>query len=329
MRPRLNEVAALAGVSEATVSRVLNGKPGVAAETRQIVLGVLADLGYRDQPARGTAGGIVGIITPEMDNPIFPLFAQAIEARLARLGYLAMVCPSTGETVAEQDYLDHFVATQAAGVVVINGRYCQAGVGYDPYLQMVEKQIPVVLVNGMGPDCPLPAVAVDIRAAAMQAMRHLQSLGHERIGCLTGPSKYVTSQLLHDGYVDAMSDNGSPFRCVSETLFTFEGGQAGAAGLLDAGVTGVVAASDLMALGAIAEARSLRKIVPDEVSVVGFDGTPFAAFTDPPLTTLRQPVERMSTEVASLLLSPPNGSPPRTHTFLPELVVAGSTGPRR
>jgi DNA-binding LacI/PurR family transcriptional regulator len=84
-----------------------------------------------------------------------------------------------------------------------------------------------------------------------------------------------------------------------------------------------------MALGAIAEARSLRKIVPDEVSVVGFDGTPFAAFTDPPLTTLRQPVERMSTEVASLLLSPPNGSPPRTHTFLPELVVAGSTGPRR
>jgi DNA-binding LacI/PurR family transcriptional regulator len=328
MRPKLHEVAELAGVSEATVSRVINAKPGVAESTRRAVLDVLSDLGYREVPSRSNGSGIVGIVTPELENPIFPLLAQTVESRLARHEMMALVCPSTSETIAEQDYLDHLTRTRAAGIVVVNGRYAQDGFGYDPYLRILDDGIPVVLVNGVFPGCPLPAVSVDLGAAARLAVQHLVRLGHTRIGCLTGPYRYSTSQLFVDGYRSAMRDVNGKVDIVSETLFTLEGGRAGMAKLLEEGCTGVVAASDLMALGAVTAARSWGARVPEDVSVIGSDGTPLSTLTDPPLTTLRQPVDRMAAAAVSALLAQLNGdallSP---QLFQPELVAGASAGP--
>ena len=99
MRPKLQEVAALAGVSEATVSRVMNARPGVSEHTRRQVLDVLSDLGYREVPVRSARSGVVGIITPELENPIFALLAQTIGSRLAHHGIMSVVCPSTSETI--------------------------------------------------------------------------------------------------------------------------------------------------------------------------------------------------------------------------------------
>ena len=113
MRPKLSDVAIIAGVSEATVSRVINGKPGVAESTRRQVLDALSDLGYRDVPSRPHRSGLVGILTPELVNPIFPLLAQSIEAKLARHDYVAVVCPTTAETINEQDYLDQLLSMNA------------------------------------------------------------------------------------------------------------------------------------------------------------------------------------------------------------------------
>src|SRR5688572_3139299 len=141
MRPRLQLVSDRTGVSLATVSRVLNGRPGVSSETRRQVLSVAAELGYQESPTRG-GRGVVGIITPELDNPIFPHLAEAIEARMVRHGLLAMVCPSTAETVNEQDYLDHFLNADAAGVVVINGRYSQVNLDFTPYEILRDKGLP-------------------------------------------------------------------------------------------------------------------------------------------------------------------------------------------
>ncbi|MDJ0960679.1 MAG: LacI family DNA-binding transcriptional regulator [Acidimicrobiia bacterium] len=325
MRPKLHHVAELAGVSEATVSRVINAKPGVAESTRRAVLDVLSDLGYREVPTRSTDSGLIGIVTPELGNPIFPLLAQTIEARLARHELMSLVCPSTSETIAEQDYLDHFVETRAAGIIVVNGRYAQDGFGYDPYFRIVDTGIPLVLVNGIFPGCPLPAVAVDLAAAARLGVQHLVRLGHTRIGCLTGPHRYSTSQLFVNGYRAAMREVNGGYDVVSETLFTLEGGRAGMAKLLEEGCTGVVAASDLMALGAITAARSWGAKVPEDVSIIGSDGTPLSTLTDPPLTTLRQPVERMAAATVSALLAQSNGdgmlSP---QLFQPELVAGAS-----
>jgi LacI family transcriptional regulator, repressor for deo operon, udp, cdd, tsx, nupC, and nupG len=243
-RPKLQDVSDRTGVSLATVSRVLNGKAGVAGTTRQRVLDAVADLGYEPQPARTTATAVVGIITPELDNPIFPTIAQTIEAQLARRGMMSMICPSTSETINEQDYLNRFLDWDATGVVVINGRYAAPELGFDPYVELVRRGMKVVLVNGLIGRSPVPAVAVDIRAGAMTATRHLLGLGHRRIGVLTGPNRYASSDELINGYAITMTKADAEMSddWLSETLYTLEGGRAGVAGLLEAGVTGSSAA---------------------------------------------------------------------------------------
>jgi LacI family transcriptional regulator, repressor for deo operon, udp, cdd, tsx, nupC, and nupG len=329
MRPRLQLVSDRTGVSLATVSRVLNGRPGVSSETRRQVLSAAAELGYQESPTRG-GSGVVGIITPELDNPIFPHLAEAIEARMVRHGLLAVVCPSTAETVNEQDYLDHFLNADAAGVVVINGRYSQVNLDFTPYEILRDKGLPVVLVNGMGNDCPVPAVSVDLTAAGAAAIRHLADLGHQRIGCLVGPRRYWSAQLLINGWQAGLRERAIPAgeNLISETLFTIEGGRAGVAKLLEAGATAVVTGGDMMALGAISGVRAWGKKVPGDVSVVGFDGTPITAHTNPPLTTFRQPVARMAGTVVELLMDQTYGpSGASLHMFTPELVIGESTGP--
>ena len=327
-RPKLQEVSELAGVSLATVSRVLNAKPGVSGDTRARVLGVLADLGYQDVPVRPEQTGVVGIVTPEMDNPIFPLLAQTIESRLARQGLLSMICPATSDTVNEQEYLDHFASTNAAGVVVINGRYSDPSIGFTPYQQLRQAGMPVVLVNGSNHTEDVPLVAVDLEGGARLAVQHLAAMGHQRLGVMVGPQRYSSSQLLIQGFSEASTQLGieSDDTQVSETLFTMEGGRAGVAKLLEAGVTGIVTGSDLMAIGAIDGIRAWGKSVPEDVSIVGFDGTSLASVTSPKLTSLRQPVERMAATVAWLLEDLSEERSDTVHTFQPDLMIGHSTG---
>jgi LacI family repressor for deo operon, udp, cdd, tsx, nupC, and nupG len=332
MRPRLAEIATRAHVSEATVSRVLNAKPGVANSTRRKVLDVLADLGYEDVHRQHTGSGAVGIVTPELTNPIFPHLAQHVESVLAHHGFISMVCSSTAETVHEQDFLDFLAAQHASGVVVINGRYALPGVGYGPYEDLMARGVPVVLVNGFVGEPPVPAVSINVAEAAGHAVRHLGSLGHARIGLVVGPTRYPTATEFVRGYHEALATLGLDFDAsfVSETPWTIEGGQAAAATLLERGVTGVVCSNDLMAVGVVSAAHAWGASVPEDISVIGFDGSPLAAFTDPPLTTLRQPAAAMATTVASLLVGDHrnNASVP-TQRFRAELVIGRSTGRAR
>ena len=199
MRPKLAEVAQLAEVSEATVSRVLNGRPGVAEETRRRVLDVMGDLGYRDVPSLVGRSEVVGIVTPELENPVFALFAQSLQSHLASRGMLPVVCSATSETVNEQDYLDHFVSTRAAGAIVVNGRYAQPEIGYGSYVAIRDGGLPLVLVNGIHDPSPLPAIAIDLKTATSAAVRHLVTLGHRRIGMVVGPIRYSTSIEMIEG----------------------------------------------------------------------------------------------------------------------------------
>jgi alanine racemase len=331
VRPKLAELAQATGVSLATVSRVLNGRQGVAPETRRQILDAAAELGYQELPTRN-GSGVVGIITPELDNPIFPHLAEAVESRLARHGLLSMVCSATSETVNEQDYLDHFLDTAAAGVVVVNGRYSQIALDFTPYEVLRNKGLPVVLLNGLGPECPLPAVSVDLTAAGSIAVAHLADLGHKRIGCLVGPRRYWSAELMIAGWEDGLSERGieADPALISESIFSIEGGRAGVAKLLEAGASAIVAGGDMMALGAVAGIRSWGKSVPKDVSVVGFDGTPITAHTNPPLTTIRQPLARMAGMVSELLIDQIRGRlTGGIHLFTPELVVGKTTAPLR
>jgi DNA-binding LacI/PurR family transcriptional regulator len=330
---RLADVAAQAGVSEATVSRVLNGRPGVSATTRQTVMTALDLMGY-ERPARlrQRSNGLVGLVTPELDNPIFPAFAQAVERALTQHGYTPVLCTRIPGGAPEDEFTELLVDRGVDGIVFVSGLHADTTARMDRYSRLVERGLPIVLVDGYSPHISAPFISPDDRLAARLAVRHLADLGHERIGLALGPRRFVPVIRKIEGYRQAMADllgvtdTGS---LVSHSLFSVEGGQAAAAQLLDRGCTGLVCASDLMALGAIRACRERGLSVPGEVSVVGFDDSPLIAFTDPPLTTVRKPIGAMASAAAQALLEEINGVPAR-HVelmFRPELVVRGSTGP--
>ncbi|MBT2504771.1 LacI family DNA-binding transcriptional regulator [Streptomyces sp. ISL-98] len=335
--PRLAHIAEHACVSEATVSRVLNGKPGVADTTRQRVLVALDVLGYeRPVRLRQRSAGLVGLVTPELTNPIFPAFAQVIEQVLAGHGYTPVLCTQLPGGATEDELVDQLVARGVGGIVFLSGLHADLSTDPARYAALAARGVPYVLINGYNEAISAPFVSPDDHAAMRMAVGHLADLGHERIGLAVGPQRYVPSRRKREGFVDAL---GSVLRvpreeaelAVQHTLFSVEGGQVAAGALLDSGCTGIVCGSDMMALGVVRAARGRGLEVPDDVSVVGFDDSQLIAFTDPPLTTVRQPVQAMATAAVGALLEEIGGNPvQRTeYVFQPELVVRGSTAPAR
>lgn len=334
MRARLLDIARQAGVSEATVSRVLNDKPGVSAETRQAVLTALDVLGY-ERPAklRKKPAGLVGLITPELENPIFPEFAQAIETALAQRAYTPVLCTQTFGGVPEDEYIEMLLDRNVSGIVFVSGKHADTTADHGRYQALVDRGLPIVLINGHAPDVDVVSISCDDQAATELAVSHLVALGHRRIGFASGPERYVPVGRKLTAYRAAMrtatglADSGID-ELVALSLFTVEGGHAAAGTLLDRGVTAIVCGSDMMALGAVRAARQRGLAVPRDISIVGYDDSTLVAFTDPPLTTLRQPVHAMSVAAVRALVDEIRGQalPHSEYLFRPELVVRGSTG---
>ncbi|HSE09421.1 MAG TPA: LacI family DNA-binding transcriptional regulator [Nocardioidaceae bacterium] len=329
-RPRLQDVARQAGVSEATVSRVLNGKPGVGKETRLQVLTALDVLGY-ERPAalRSTSAGLVGLVVPELVNPIFPAFAQLIESALAGHRYTPVLCTQTPGGVTEDEYVDMLLERGVAGIVFISGLHADLTADPARYHALLDRGLPIVLVNGTRPDLDVPCISTDDEGAVRTAVSHLAALGHTRFGLAVGPGRFVPVERKVAGFRAAVGADPRLHGIEEYTLFSVEGGHAAAARLLDAGATAIICGSDLMALGAIRAVRARGLDVPGDVSVVGYDDSPFMAFTDPPLTTVRQPVGAMSHSAVQTLVDSITGhkTPHGEYLFAGELVVRGSTGP--
>jgi DNA-binding LacI/PurR family transcriptional regulator len=337
MRARLADIAAQAGVSEATVSRVLNDKPGVAEGTREAVLTALDVLGYeRPSRLRKKAVGLVGLIVPELENPIFPAFAQVIGTSLAQHGYTPVLCTQTPLGVHEDDYTQMLLERGVSGIIVISGLHADTDADCSRYVRLRERSLPLVLVNGYAEGVDAPFISNDDVTSVELTVAHLVALGHRRIGLAMGPARYVPVQRKVTGFRNALRAHlaiEDVEKLVEYSLFSVEGGAAAAVRLLDGGCTALVCGSDLMALGAIRSVRERGMDVPRDVSVVGYDGSSLTAFTDPPLTTVRQAVQAMGAAAGRALLDEISGVPaPRAeYVFRPELVVRGSTGaaPRR
>jgi LacI family repressor for deo operon, udp, cdd, tsx, nupC, and nupG len=333
MRTRLADVARQAGMSEATVSRVLNDRPGVSAEARQAVLTALDVLGYeRPERLRKRSAGLVGLVVPELENPIFPLFAQIIESALSQLGYTPVLCTQTPGGVPEDEYVEMLLDRGVSGIIFVSGLHADTSTGPERYQKLIARGLPIVLVNGFMPDIKAPFVSLDHRSAAENATSHLASLGHRRIGFISGPRRYLPVQRTLDGYMSAMrrlfgATDVELGELTALSLFGVEGGQAAADRLLERGTTGIVCGSDMMALGAIRAARQRGLAVPADVSVVGQDDSTLMAFTDPALTTVRQPVRSMSVAAVRALIDEirGEGSPHDEFLFRAELTVRAST----
>lgn len=329
-RIRLSDIAEQAGVSTATVSRVLNGKDTVAPTTRKAVLTALDLLGYeRPERLRERPTGLIGVIIPELTNPTFSLFAQHIEAALASYSYTPLLCTQTAGGFTEDAYVQTLSDMRASGIIFVSGLHADMTSSVERYQHLEDLRIPFVTINGNHRDISAPDFSTDDSAAVMQAVRHLASLGHKKIGLALGPARFIPSHMKAQGFAHGMAEilPKEPVR-IAHTLFTIEGGQSAAAQLIEEGCTAIICGSDIMALGVVRYCVSTGRCVPDDVSVVGFDDSPLMAFTDPPLTTLRQPVHSMSEAAVSGLVCLIDGmlSSPRSLMFQSELIVRRSTG---
>jgi len=332
MSQRLAEVARKVGVSEATVSRVLNEKPGVSDATRQSVLTALDVLGYeRPSKLRGERARLVGLVLPELQNPIFPAFAEVIGGALAQNGYTPVLCTQTAGGISEADYVDLLLQQHVSGVVFVGGAYAQQGASHEHYRRLADLKLPTVLVNAPVDGLEFATVSCDDTVATEQALTHLRSLGHVRIGLLLGPRDHIPSQRKLAAAKNVFASWGVPVDddMIVHSLYSLEAGQAAASRLLKAGVTAIVCASDPMALGAVRAVRRAALSVPSDVSIVGYDDSALMNCTEPPLTTVRQPIEPMGRTIIELLLRQISSDSATSDElfFEPELVVRGSTGP--
>jgi DNA-binding LacI/PurR family transcriptional regulator len=321
MSRRLSEVARRVGVSQATVSRVLNDKQGVSDTTRQAVLTALDVLGYeRPTRLRGVRARLVGLVMPELQNPIFPALAEVAGGSLVQLGFTPVLCTRTAGGLTEAEYVSMLLDQQVSGVI-----FC-GGLSAEENATLLLRRVPVVLLNAaVDYASGFPQVSTDDAAAVQQAWAHLAALGHQRIGLLVGPADHAPSRRKIETFRRLAPD--SP---IGHALFSFEGGQATATDMLTTGITGLICGSDVLALGAIRAARRTGRTVPGDLSVVGYDDSAFMNYTDPPLTTLRQPIDAMSRAAVTLLTNQITGESPTPKELLhePELVVRNSTAPR-
>jgi DNA-binding LacI/PurR family transcriptional regulator len=289
-------------------------------------------LGYeRPTNLRGKRARLVGLVLPELQNPIFPALAEVVGGALAQLRFTPVMCVSGANGLSEVDYVNMLLDQHASGVIFAGGNFAEADSPHEHYRLLRERSLPVILVNAASEDLSFPLVATDDAVAAEQAFSHLQALGHEEIGMILGPADHMPSRLRLAAFeaLTRRSGAGSVAGRTEHVPFALEAGHAAGTRLVSRGMTAIICASDPLALGAIRAVRRLGLRVPEDVSIVGYDDSALMMCTDPPLTTIRQPIEAMGRAAVRLLASQIDGitATPEHLLFEPELVVRGSTAP--
>ena len=332
-RVTLKDVAREAGVHPGTASRALNidTRSLVNSGTADRVLAVAERLGYRPNPiARGlktSRSYTVGVLIPDLTNPLFPPIVRGIQDRLEEAAYTPLIANTDNDPDTERADFAAMRARQVDGFITATARLDR-----DELANLVGLTLPVVLVNRGLEQGPVPSVVGDDRAGVRLAVRHLAELGHRRIAHLAGPQDISTGRLRHQGFLDAMRETGleadPELILVGNALIESEGVRLCSELIAHRRpFTAIVAGNDLMALGCydVMAERGLR--CPEDVSVIGYNDMPFTAHFDPPLSTIRIPHYELGSRAAELLLarlSDPD-VPPVHDLLAPELVVREST----
>lgn len=332
-RLTIMEIAKHAGVSRSTVSRVINDDPKVNSDTRERVRSVMTTLNFHpNTAARGLAAGrtrILGLVIPMgvgalFSDPYFPLLIQGICAACSHHDYSIMLW------LAEPEY-ERRIIHQILQSSMIDGVIVAAAMLQDPLIEaLTQSEMPFILVGRYPSNAQVSYVDVDNRKSARDAVLHFLRLGYHRIATIAGPQNHVAGIDRLDGYKDALRVRGilpDP-KLIVEADFTEDGGYSAMQQLLPYTPHAVFCASDAMAMGALRALREAGKRVPEDIAVIGYDDLPFAARADPPLTTVRQPIDRAGLVAAETLMDfilEPDSSPRRV--ILPtELAIRKSCG---
>jgi LacI family transcriptional regulator len=333
----LRDVAVRAGVHPATASRALNPETRilVSEDTARRVLDAAAALGYRPNPVarslRTRRSHTVGVLIPDLNNPLFPPIVRGLEDRLATAGYVALIGNTDSDDERERMVFEQMRARHVDGLVVATAR-----LRHPLLAEAARAEMPVVLINRLAQDYSFPSVSVDNERGVRMAVAHLSVLGHRRIAHIAGPQEMSTGLSRYRGYVTAMESGG--MRVDSDLVvfakaFTVEEGLRCSRLLLerDTGCTAIAAGNDMLAVGCYAALDDAGLSCPDDISVVGFNDMPFIDRLRPPLTTIRFPHYQVGTEAAQLLLEriAEHAGPVKILYLAPELVIRGSTAPVR
>lgn len=321
----IRDVAARAGVSPATVSRVFTQPDAVAQETRRRVLAVAEELRYTPHPvarslARGRSGNL-GIIVPDIANAFSAVITKAVQQEVRRDGYALFVAGSD-ELPQDEVQWARAMAPQVDGLLLVSPLMP------DSSLNELAGLAPVVLANRVLDG--IPAVLTDATEATGHAVEHLHALGHRAIVYLAGPEGYPNSMRLR-GYHEACDRLGIEAAELGPFHARFSAGVRAADLVLATSATGIVAYNDEVAVGVISRLADRGLLVPGDISIVGFDDTSLAEMVTPRLTTVRLPMEAAGRAAARMLLDAIGGrdGAVRSPLALPaELIVRSSTGPR-
>ena len=328
----IRDVAERAGVSSATVSHTINGTRHVEKETRERVLEAISEIGYRpNYLARGLRNrrtGTIGLIIPDNTNPFFAEMARSIEDSGFARGYNVMLCNSDRNPQKEASYVEVLLAKQVDGLIL-------ASSNAKPELvhQIRNAAVPAVLIPGELGDFEIDVLMTDDFAAGELAGDHLLALGHRKIAAISGPRTTSASAGRLAGFESVLAKAGTTPVAIARGDFRAERGRDAMAELLDSGLefTAVFAANDLTAIGALQTLRERRIAVPDELSLMGFDGMQLSDLVSPRLTTIAHSLGVIGPQTIALLderMAAPDA--PARQVLLPStLVVRESTAPPR
>lgn len=324
----IREVAQLAGVSPATVSRVMNGTAKVDEEKRKRVEDAIRETGFMpNKLARAlfkNSSGLIGLIVPNIENPFFNELAGVIEEEAYKGGLHIVLCSSGNNTQKETDNIRMLEQMKADGIILItNG---------DHTGRMIEKcQLPVIVVDRHLADCgEIAHIEADHYKGGRIAAEFLMECGCRRIVCLRGPQEYTSGKLRYQGYCDVCREYGIPERYV-DTAYSFESGSRAVEEMLERfpEVDGIVAANDMVAISSYKVLRSRGIRVPEDIQIVGFDDIRFGSLTSPALTTIHQPIEEMGKRAVDIIFRYAEGGEYREKNVFDVYLVERETTKRR
>jgi DNA-binding LacI/PurR family transcriptional regulator len=326
-RPRaasVFDVARVAGVSHQTVSRVLNDHPSLRDATRQKVLAAMRELNYRPNAAAralsSSRSRMIGILSTSSGEYGPASSVAAVEAAARARGYSVTIANADGlDPQSINEAVNHLANLSAEGLVVVapQARVLAA-------LSELSIGIPFVTLQAAGTDAPDDR-QLDQAVGARMATAHLVALGHRRIGHIAGPAEWLDASQRLAGFRDELERHGLGAGLIATGDWSAASGHRAAIDLIAHGVTAIFAGNDQMALGALSAATGAGLHVPGDLSIVGFDDVPEAAFYHPPLTTVRQDLAEAGRRAVALLLGESDAVP----SVHPQLVVRASTAPPR